>query len=315
MKPVKTLVSLTFLIVFIVSCQNSKKSNLTLFSDQIPTDTPLVFGQGIISTDAFEFAITFSPEMDEMYFTRRKKEADNEIFSMQLVDGKWSEPKKVSFSPDIGWDFEPHINPKGDKLYFGSLRPLPDSTKSTGLHQWYLEKTNQSWGEPVPLSSPIKDRFAMFLTSSEDDKLFFTSRETGAKPGEGGIYYANKQNGEYPSITRMSETINATGNWTAHPYIAPDESYIIYDTKSESGFGKSDLYISFNNNGTWTESYNLGAKVNTDQTEMCPSVSPDGKYLFFHRGIYEDEGKVEIGDIYWVDFVQLKKTLLASNPI
>lgn len=66
-----------FLLVAFVTCQHIENSNLTLFSDQIPTDTSLVFGQDIISTEHKEFAITFSPEMDELYFTRRKTDAKN----------------------------------------------------------------------------------------------------------------------------------------------------------------------------------------------------------------------------------------------
>lgn len=61
------------------------------------------------------------------------------------------------------------------------------------------------------------------------------------------------------------------------------------------------MYISFNKNGTWTKAINLGPKVNTEKTEMCPSVSPDGKYLFFHRGGEDD------GDIYWIDFRPIKE--------
>ena len=119
MKQIKILPILTFLLVIIFSCQDSKKSSLTLLSDQIPNDTALIFGQGIISTDdAMEFAITFNPEMTEMYFTRRKPEEDNKIYTMKLVDGKWSEPELAFFSTNKGWDFEPNINPKGDLLYF-----------------------------------------------------------------------------------------------------------------------------------------------------------------------------------------------------
>ena len=92
MKYIKTLLIFTFLLIFITSCQDNKKSNLPLLSNQIPTDTPLVFGEGIISTDSYEFAITFTPEMDEMYFTRRKPEEGNEIYAMKLVDEKWSNP-------------------------------------------------------------------------------------------------------------------------------------------------------------------------------------------------------------------------------
>ena len=79
--------------------------------------------------------------MDELYFTRRKSGEDNKIYTMKLIDGKWSNPEPAFFTASEGWDFEPHISPKGDKLYFGSTRPLPDSLKSNGLHQWYSTKT------------------------------------------------------------------------------------------------------------------------------------------------------------------------------
>jgi Tol biopolymer transport system component len=306
MKQIKISPILISLLVIITSCQNSKKSNITLLSDQIPTDIPLVFGQGIISTDDYEFAITFSPEMDEMYFTRRKPEEDNEIYTMKLIDGKWSNPESAFFTTTEGWDFEPHISPKGDRLYFGSIRPLNDTLKSPGLYQWYSKKEANVWSIPTPLEKPFIDKsIIMYLTSSENGNLYFTTGEKGDAPEDWVIYKSIKENGQYNDIKRIGTEINGEGKYIAHSFIAPDESYMIYDFKSDSGYGESDLYISFNKNGTWTKPFNLGSKINTDQTEMTASVSPDGKYLFFHRG-GEDHG-----DIYWVDFIQLKKELLA----
>ncbi len=132
-----------------VGYQIIENLNLTVFSDQNPTDTPLVFGKGIISTENKEFAITFSPEMDELYFTRRKPEEKNKIYTLKFIDEKWSEPELTFFPTDKGWDFEPHINPKGDRLYFGSTRPLTDDIQSSGMHQWYSEKNENGWGEPL----------------------------------------------------------------------------------------------------------------------------------------------------------------------
>ena len=102
----------------------------------------------------------------------------------------------------------------------------------------------------------------------------------------------------------MGAEINLPGEWTCCPFIAPDESYIIYDSPRDSGFGWVDLYISFNKNGNWTKSYNLGPKVNTKYGEGLATVSPDEKFLFFYRDI---DGT---GDIYWTDFAQLKKEIL-----
>ena len=197
-----------FLTLLLVSCQNREKSNLTLFSDQIPTDTALIFGQGIISTDdAMEFAITFNPEMNELYFTRRKPEEENEIYTMKLVDDKWSVPEVAFFSTNNSkyWDFEPHINPKGDLLYFGSLRPLNDTIESSGMHQWYLKKNENGWSQPIPLETPFVDRFVMYITSSENNSLYFTSSENG----QGGIYYAIREEGQDVGIKKMGKEINS----------------------------------------------------------------------------------------------------------
>ena len=307
MKNIKTAFTLLTLLSLLVSCQDSKKSNLTLFSDQIPTDTPLIFGEGIISTNNYEFAITFSPEMDELLFTRRKPEEDNKIYAMQLVDGKWSSPKPAFFTATEGWDFEPHINPKGDKLYFGSTRPLNDTIKPSGLHQWYSKKESKGWSTPIPLEKPFVDKsIIMYLTSTEEGNLYFTTGEKGDAPEDWVIYNSIQEDNQYKSIDRMGKEINATGKWIAHSYIAPDESYMIYDFKSDLGFGKSDLYISFNKNGAWTKPYNMGPKINTDQTEMAASVSPDGEYLFFHRGNEKE------GNIYWVEFNPIKKKILKN---
>jgi Tol biopolymer transport system component len=298
--------ALYFTVLFLVflSCTKETPSNLMVLDANIPTDTPMVFGEGIISTTDFEFAITFTPEMDEIYFTRRKPGENNKIYAMQLTDGNWSRPKPAFFSATEGWDFEPHINPKGDKLYFGSTRPLNDSIASNGLHQWYIEKYKNVWSEPKPLEKPFVDRsIIMYLTSSENGNLYFTTGEKGDKPEDWVIYNSIIEEGQYISIGRMGKEINASGKWIAHSYIAPDESYLIYDFKSDLGFGKSDIYISFNNNGAWTEPYNMGPKINTDQTEMAASVTPDGKFLFFHRGGDDN------GNIYWVDFSPIKENI------
>lgn len=109
-KQIKSLTFLTFLLVIITSCQDKDKSNLALLSSEIPTDTPLVFSSGIISTDNNkDFAITFSPEMDELFFTRRKPKGANEIYTSKLVRSKWSNPELAFLATNNGWDFQPHI--------------------------------------------------------------------------------------------------------------------------------------------------------------------------------------------------------------
>jgi len=118
------------------------------------------------------------------------------------------------------------------------------------MHQWYSKRNEDGWRQPVPLEKPFVDRFTMYITASTKGNLYFTSNEKGAKPEDGGIYYARQEEGQYETINRMGEEINS-GEWIAHSYIAPDESYLIFDGEKPSGFGDCDLYISFNENGVW----------------------------------------------------------------
>lgn len=311
---------LTLLLTLILeSCSENNKSNLTLLDNQIPTDEPLVFAPGIISIDDHvSSSITFSPDMDELFFNRRKSGESHNIYTMKLIDGEWSKPKPALFSTNKEYlDFHSRFNPKGDRLYFGSTRPINDTIKTSnnprGLHQWYIEKDgNDSWSEPILMQKPFLDIFIMCTTPSKNDNLYFTS---GKGPGaeDEGIYYAINQNGKYISIERMGDVINANGKWIAHPYIAPDESYILYDSEKISEPDNGDIFISFNIDGTWTESYTLGSKVNTKLSESTATVSPDGKYLFFSRGEEKTSDDVSTyweSKTYWVDFIKLKKEIL-----
>lgn len=77
----------------------------------------------------------------------------------------------------------------------------------------------------------------------------------------------------------------------AHPLIAPDESWIIFDSKQHGGFGNGDYFIVFKNrDGTWSEPVNMGEKINCKNQNARTRLSNDGKYLFFSRH----------GDIYWI---------------
>jgi|GEM_PF-702697 len=285
-------------------------SKLALLSRPIPTDTSLVFAPGIISTeDSFESPITFNSDMTELFFGRKKPKEKIKIYTMKLIDGTWSKPELASFSLNKEYsDYRPRLNPKGDVLYFSSKRPLKVGTESTGSHhQWSVKKDESGWGQPIPVEEPFIDRPIVDLIPSENGNLYFSANKKNGKPEDEGVYYSINQDGQYTAIKRMGNEINSPDNWTCCPYIAPDESYIIYDGATRaSGFGGADLYISFNKNGNWTKSYNLGPRVNTKYGEGTATVSPDGKYLFFYRST------VNNGDIYWVDFTQLKKEIIEN---
>ena len=172
---------------------------------------------------------------------------------------------------------EPVISPDGKILYLGRK---------------FREKTNTGWSEVKSLGPMFdtKEYGIMRLSASAkgtyvfDDYLIDEIRISTIKDGKR----------EEPKL--LGKHIN-TGKWTAHPFIALDDSYMIWDSEKDSGYGQNDLYISFRKqDGSWGTAINLGDQINTEFDEAYASVSSDGKYIFFHRGYGGDTG-----DIYWVD--------------
>ena len=66
----------------------------------------------------------------------------------------------------------------------------------------------------------------------------------------------------------------------------------VVSSSREGGLGKSDLYISFRDSGgEWLPLIHMGDQINSELTDYCPMVTPDGKYFFYTQG----------EDVYWLD--------------
>jgi flagellar motor protein MotB/tetratricopeptide (TPR) repeat protein len=64
--------------------------------------------------------------------------------------------------------------------------------------------------------------------------------------------------------------------------ISSNGNYMFFTAcNRQGGIGNCDIYFSALTNGRWSEPSNLGYPVNTKQWESTPSISADGKTLFF----------------------------------
>ncbi len=258
-----------------------------------PGPAPRIFAPGIVSTECDygrNFAGTFSPDGTEFFFTRGRTGPGQRIWRMIRADGKWSEPAPAPFTAGV-MEFEPFISPDGKKLFFGSLRPKPGSSKPNGRADiWVAEKTEAGWGEPRYLDPIINDVAPMYMSATLGGTLYYTSNL-----GERGLCSSALRDGRYQAPVRLPEEVNSL--FAAHPYIAPDESFLVFDGKPRDNPEKDgDLYICFKNkDGSWTPAARIDEPVNSAANEIAASVSPDGKYLFF------ESNRSGTMCIYWVE--------------
>lgn len=273
----------TLVLAVVLNACKTEKSNTkengssiveNLYLGQKPPGLiPQLFAPDIIQTEHREAEAAFSPDLKEFYFRRRGgKYENNTLVVIQNKDNRWVESV---VPPRAG---EPFISPDGKILHLGNK---------------YRERTSDGWSEVKSLG-PMFDREdwgIMRLTASTKGTYVFDDYKSNDV-----IRISMIKNGKREEPKPVDKEIN-TGKWTAHPFIAPDESYLIWDSEKDSGFGNSDLYISFRQkDGSWGPAINLGDRINTEFSEAYGSISSDGKYFFFHRGYGGDTG-----DIFWVD--------------
>jgi len=255
-----------------------------------PGMTPEVFAPGLVSTAAWEAAGTFSPDGREFFFTRRPtwEGADNRLFHMKVENGRWTAPAPAPFARNC-MEYESSISPDGGKLFFSSERPRPAGTAGRG-QIWVSERGMDGWGEPRYLPGYVNSGWVMYVTAATDGTLYFT----GVYDQQHGIFQSSPGADGYTKPVRLPAGVNDRRG-AAHPFIAPDRSYLIFDAM-DGGMADKSLFISVRQpDGSWSPARKLGPEINATRTEMCPSMSPDGKYFFFYRAVEKN------GDIYWVD--------------
>ena len=246
-----------------------------------PGSAPTLFAPGMVNTpDHREIEGMFGADMDTIYFIRRPwgvPESNNALMMLQSGDEGWQE---YTVKQDVS---EPSISPDGQTIYFKNR---------------YIEKSDDGWSDLKSLGAPFDSIDIMRLSASANGTLYF---DTFTPELDTPLRYSRVSNGEYEPPRSLGPQFGI-GVYNAHPFIAPDESYIIWDSRRDGGYGSSDLYISFKTDDrTWGPAINLGDKINTSADENYPSVSPDGKYLIFDRREDVRSDSERTVNILWVD--------------
>lgn len=261
-----------------------------------PGAIPEVFAPGIINRDeSTELEGMFGSDMNTFYFSRAGEEyagvvtvgefkGENSSYGLAVIEYKDDKWQHSVIAKAVG---EASISPDGNTIL---------------LKTGYIERTNDGWSEVKNLGEPFENISIMRSAISANGTIYF---DTYNRAMDIPLRYSRRVNGKYETPKLLGPQFGV-GRYNAHPYIAPDESYIVFDSVRDAGYGRSDLYISFREaDGKWGAAINLGDKINTDASEKNPSVSPDGKFIFFDRR--KKRGNEDV-TIYWVD-AQIIETL------
>ena len=293
--PWRSLAALTFFTHGFSSCvagAETKSTEVTgaYFGQRPPGKTPRIFAPGILSRpDRLEARIAFSPDGTECFFTvpRDFNWSDVQLYQTKCVGHVWT-PQVLAPISLGGRKFEPFFSADGNRLYF-------TSNVNETQNIWMVRRTPQGWSTPEILPTPINSSAASgnYSETTSGTAYFYSNRSGGAVD----LWRAGGRPLQAESLGPVINTDSGEGD----PQISADGRYLVFCSDRPGGFGQMDLYVAFSDgHGGFSPPENLNSYcpgINTEAIEYGPSLSADGRYLFFVRLNFNPQQC----DVWWVE--------------
>ena len=225
------MVFLAMSSTLLFSCTGSgEKGSGRVTSDYLgmepPGNTPVVFAPGIVSTEGNELNAAITVDGSEFYFCRRMDNRKYHIMvSRRSGDGSWSLPEVASFSGTFS-EADPFISPDGKKMFFISRRPNDGYGPPHDI--FVMDRAEDGWSEPFhpgyPLNTPTNE---INPSVTSDGTVYYVAELYGGE-GRRDVYRSRFDGEKYLNPELVPKPVSSEYN-EGDPYIAPDESYLIFE--------------------------------------------------------------------------------------
>jgi len=184
----------------------------------------------------------------------------------------------------------------GLSLFFASTRP-------GGYGAWDLlvatrATTKDSWEEPVNLGQIVNSSSADLGPDISDDSLTLIL-QSNRPGGQGGwdLWITTRMTIDDPwdPPINLETPINSSGDEVGAS-ASSDALSLFFSSTRPGGYGGDDLYVATRHSlsESWEAPLNLGSDINTTHTDRAPSISADGRMLFFHSDRPGGQGSYDL---------------------
>ena len=138
--------------------------------------------------------------------------------------------------------------------------------------------------DPQPLPDVINSFATQYfpVLTADQQQLFFTRRLGFTGNDDEDIVVSIKDEaGNWTKPQSVSENINSNNNEGTCTISADGRKLIFTSCAGRRGYGSCDLFQSLKVGDDWTEPVNLGANINSAAWESQPSLSADGRTLYY----------------------------------
>jgi outer membrane protein OmpA-like peptidoglycan-associated protein/tetratricopeptide (TPR) repeat protein len=142
---------------------------------------------------------------------------------------------------------------------------------------------------PKNLGEAVNSSFSEYFPSLtiDEKQLVFTRRVNHTNED---FFVSRNENKNWLKAVPMPGNLNSDLNEGAQQ-ISQDGSMLVYTgCNRKEGEGSCDLYVSYFSKNQWSEGFNLGNLINTEQWESQPCLSPDKRALYFSARLPQGYG-------------------------
>ncbi len=151
---------------------------------------------------------------------------------------------------------------------------------------------------PRPLSDTVNCfpmQYFPVLTADEQE-LIFTRRLGSGNENDEDLVVAKKDSlGRWTKPISISDNVNSEFNEGTCTISADGRQLIFTSCLGRKGYGNCDLFQSVKVGDTWSQPLNMGPQINSAAWESQPSLSADGRVLYF---LSDRKGGLGNRDIY-----------------
>lgn len=192
---------------------------------------------------------------------------------------------------------------------FLNQKKISDRNKNRSLHQLKCcEFALKAIENPQDLNAKSisdsintnSDEYWPSLTADEETLIYTRLLPTGQigrnskEIYQEDFWFSKREDDTWTEGLALSNTINTKGNEGAQS-ITADGRYMYFTACGRpDGRGRCDIYYSKKVGDMWSEPINCGANVNTRAWEAQPSISADGRSLYFVSNRKSGKGKMDI---------------------
>jgi outer membrane protein OmpA-like peptidoglycan-associated protein/outer membrane protein assembly factor BamD (BamD/ComL family) len=266
-----------------------------LNNEKVSMKEPVMFPSNVNSAQD-DYMPNSDPTGRTLYFTSKRlggtaneaagaKDGDEDIYQLNLVDGKWSDPlllpRPINSENHEGAST---FSADGQTIVYTACG-REGGVGSCDLYIMHLE--GSQWSEPVNLGDVVntKEWDSQPTISSDGSRIIFCSARPGGYGSEDLYMIEKNVFGEWGPAQNLGGMVNTPFS-DASPYLSPDGKTLYFASVGHPGFGSYDLFKTVYDNGKWSSPVNMVKPLNTSGNDQYFTIGGSGEigYLASNRG-------------------------------